>query len=628
VPTPSDARMALRLWDTAPVALCYLEGPDLALHAANPAALAALGIQGVPVGGWRAAGRVPGFDRGATAVLAQVLASGQEGRFMQRRPDGPGQALVVYEFLARPDLDLDGSVLGIFLSGRRLTVPGREDGEPFTGHRTPSGGGDGVGALQRELLPETTPIVPHVQVRAQCLAVSASAVGGDWFDAVSTPEGGLALVVGDVVGHGMPAAAIMGQLRAVAAHALATGASPQQAVDQLDLYAGRVPRARGSTAVVAAIDPASRTLRVAQRGHLPPLLITRDGTHRFAAVDPSAPLGLPGHTTSFVCHLSNDEIIVLYTDGLVTGIGSPIDAEMTRLGEAASAALRETAEGERLERLAAVLVKHASHRDSPPDDATVLVAKFSPQEPPALHVRAAATSDSLHEIRTRLTLWLEALGAGEDDIFALQHAATEAVAAVADQVHGPPARVDVRARLERDGIATVEVCDDVDWSAAIAAQHAHASPYDRPRGLILMLELVDDLQIETVKGGTVMRLRRRLGRPITFEAGSAEPARPAAGSGLDAFLRKEGDGKVLVVRGALGIDGVEELRLAVVAGSRGGTVLCIDLSGVTILSSAGVMLLHSLVSGGGVELRAVPGSPAHAAMTFAALPFTARGFSR
>ncbi len=137
---------------------------------------------------------------------------------------------------------------------------------------------DVADVLQRSLLPPELPALPRLSVAARYLPSAVGvAAGGDWYDLLPLDGTRVALVVGDVVGHGAPAAAVMGQLRSALAAYLLDGHSPAAALERLDRFAHRVPGASGSTCVCLVLDWATGELRWARAGHPPVLLLEPAG---------------------------------------------------------------------------------------------------------------------------------------------------------------------------------------------------------------------------------------------------------------------------------------------------------------------------------------------------------------
>ncbi len=607
----AEASGARRLFDAAPMALCQLEGPDLVLRAANEAARTALGLEAVELGRPTAELLGSRFDPQALAALGAVVGANVERRFLQRTmdPDAP-ELGGVYDFLARPDVDGSGEVRGVLLFGRPMSVPSMEPepepGQPAAPPLPPDR------ALQSALLPGHTPIVPHLQVCAHVTVSPAGGAGGDWFETVALPDDRCALVVGDVVGRGYPALSALAQLRAVAGNELAEGVPVTEVVDHLDGCARRVTGGRGSTVAIVVVDPATGGYEVAQRGHVAPVVVTPDGHARQLEVSPSPPLGVPGSTARHTGSLRDGDVMVLFTDGLVARTDATIESGLARLcrGAAHAVASRPDLPLAELNRRLADSVSLGLGR--PEDDATVLSARFTEREPPALDVTTASAPDDLPAVRTQVAAWLEDVSSPEDQAFALVHAVAEAVARAGTAAHGP-AELRVRGRLGVDGIARVTVSS----GRPVMESPERARPDSWVSGLVMMLELVDDVSVD--EDGRSVTLSKALGCPTVFVADE--------GGGddgillLDAFLVREGAHRVLMVRGPVDLSTVEDLRLAVVAAARPGEPLRLDLTGVNSLRSAGVTLLHTLLARGQVVLRAAHGSPASTVMRITALPF-------
>lgn len=201
--------------------------------------------------------------------------------------------------------------------------------------------------LQQSLLPERLPRHPRLRLDAWHLAAEKELiVGGDWYDVIEV-DGGVWLVIGDVAGHGVAAAAQAGQLRhslRVYAH---EGFGLSEAIQRLnDLVLGTQLTGM-ATVCIAALDHETDALRLIRAGHPPPLLVPRDGAPRLVEGHPGVVLGVPGgHANEFVLDLARGDRIVLYTDGLVERPGESLDQGFARLLAAAQdseslAALRE-----------------------------------------------------------------------------------------------------------------------------------------------------------------------------------------------------------------------------------------------------------------------------------------------
>jgi PAS domain S-box-containing protein len=193
--------------------------------------------------------------------------------------------------------------------------------------------------LQRSLLPRRLPSSEVFKIAALYLpAMHGMEVGGDWYDATELPNARIALTVGDVVGHGIEAAAAMGQLRNALRAYLLEGHSPSSAIEQLN-NVNVLGDDEMATLVCIVVDPTTLTARFASAGHPPPLIVRRDGDAAYLDGGRSAPLGAPpppkypeGEMT-----LEPGSTLFLYTDGLVERPGASIDAGLDRLREAACA---------------------------------------------------------------------------------------------------------------------------------------------------------------------------------------------------------------------------------------------------------------------------------------------------
>ena len=192
--------------------------------------------------------------------------------------------------------------------------------------------------LQANLLPPAPPPVPGLAVAVRYLPASRGAdVGGDFYDVVPLPGGQVALAVGDVVGHDIRAAAVMGQLRSVYRALLADRPPPSAVIDRLQAGWSLLGLQLMATALFAVLDPGSGRLRIASAGHLAPLLVA-GGTAELLDVRPSRMLGAPaapGPAVEWAGVLAPGATLLLYTDGLVESRESDLDRGLAALREAA-----------------------------------------------------------------------------------------------------------------------------------------------------------------------------------------------------------------------------------------------------------------------------------------------------
>jgi serine phosphatase RsbU (regulator of sigma subunit) len=272
---------------------------------------------------------------------------------LARLPGGYGMAANYTSFLAVP-LVARGAVVGCMVFGRVLASPAFNPDEMTLAGELASRAAVCIDnarlygrerrtalALQRGLLPVLTEVPAGLEVAHAYHPVGASVVGGDWHDIVQLGGGKAALIMGDAMGHGPEAAAVMVQLR-TAAHTLATlEMAPEEALRRLDRMAAEMS-APFATCIYTIIDPAAGTCVAAQAGHLPPVVLLPDGTTRVLDLPPGLPLGLGAETfTATEVSLPPGATLALYTDGLVESRTRPLDAGLSALQDALSSVLEK-----------------------------------------------------------------------------------------------------------------------------------------------------------------------------------------------------------------------------------------------------------------------------------------------
>jgi len=198
--------------------------------------------------------------------------------------------------------------------------------------------------LQRSLLPRSLPEQNALEVAYRYLPAQAG-VGGDWFDVLPLSGARVALVVGDVVGHGLHAAATMGRLRTAVHNFTALDLAPDELLTLLDEMVARIDQheaeeggsapVTGATCLYAIYDPVARRCAIARAGHPPPALVLPDGRVEFPEVPAGPPLGLGGLPFETAdLELAEGSRLVLYTDGLVEDRARDIDVGLGLLREA------------------------------------------------------------------------------------------------------------------------------------------------------------------------------------------------------------------------------------------------------------------------------------------------------
>ncbi|MFE9556185.1 PP2C family protein-serine/threonine phosphatase [Streptomyces sp. NPDC006692] len=189
-------------------------------------------------------------------------------------------------------------------------------------------------ALQEAMMPAPVPVGQHRAAVRYRPAVGALNVCGDWYDLVDLPGDRLAIAVGDVVGHGLKAACVMGQLRSALSAAARVADGPARALEVLGLYARSVDGAESTTAVKVFLDWDDHTVTYSSAGHPPPALLHPDGTVTFLDQATDPPLGArPEHVRrpQTVTPFTDGATLVMYTDGLIERRTEDIDTGLARL---------------------------------------------------------------------------------------------------------------------------------------------------------------------------------------------------------------------------------------------------------------------------------------------------------
>ena len=474
-----------------------------------------------------------------------------------------------------------------------------------------------VAELQEALLPTALPVLPRARIAARYLvAGQEQAAGGDWFDAIPLDGGAVALVVGDVVGHGLSASAAMGQLRAVLAELLAAEDDLGRVLRRTDAFAARMPSLRAATLVLVVLDPAAGTLRYTTCGHPPPLVIGVDGRARYLEGTGTGPLGTGSPPVLASSALAPGELVLLYSDGLVERPDQTIAEGMAELAVVATdaAANRDADPGaaERVCQLSVEVLTRTGHTD----DITALAAQWLADPVPPLRLALPSVRSSLTTARDSFADWLSRLDATADDADALHLAMVEMVTNAIEHAYPreAPGIIELDASLGSDGSVTCLITDHGTW------QPPDPADADRGHGLMVAGHVVDKLLVShPAAGGTTVTLRHRLRRPAVLASGhqgehAAYPAEPPFT--VDISITAGSTARALV-GGPVDISTADLLGRRLLSVSRGGTVpLVADLTGVTQLASAGVRVLYEVseqltVHGQELTLVTVRGSTAH-----------------
>jgi anti-sigma regulatory factor (Ser/Thr protein kinase)/GAF domain-containing protein len=356
--------------------------------------------------------------------------------------------------------------------------------------------------LQRSVLPISLPQVAGVQIAARYLPGTREVdIGGDWFDAVELRDGRIGLVVGDVVGKGVHAAASMGQLRNALRAISVERLKPPSALTRLDRLASDGLEMTFATVVYAVVDTSAGVLRHSSAGHPPPVVAYPDGRVELLEGGRGLPLGTglgPKYRQSVV-ELPAGSIVLLYTDGLVERRGSSIDDGL----EALVAAMREgpTDAEQLLEHVLDELVTGADRAD----DIAILAARFLPVAPQRLDLRVASRERSLHLVRDAIRIWLEGTELPRADAEELLLAVWEVCANAIEHAEDPFEDA-VRVRADLDDSRVRIVVDDTGRFVPVTVRP------NRGLGLRLTEELASDVEITTSGTGTKVVLEKDLPR--------------------------------------------------------------------------------------------------------------------
>jgi anti-sigma regulatory factor (Ser/Thr protein kinase) len=352
--------------------------------------------------------------------------------------------------------------------------------------------------LQQSLLPERLPEIPGLVTAARYLPGGPDVdVGGDWYDVIQLPGGGIGLALGDVVGRGERAAALMGQLRnAVRAYAF-EGRSPAQVVDRVNGLLLDVGSEHMATLVFGVLDTETGQFCFVNAGHPPPLLVEAPGVAHFLEGGNGPPVGaLDAATYRETCTtLPPGTTLLLYTDGLVEDRETPLEEGLDRLRGSASAALGE------LESFCSHVIKGVIG-ESPCDDDVALLAVQLTALDDQLHLRVPAKPGALSPLRATLRRWLTQMGATDTEIFEFLTACGEACTNAIRHASGPMESDFEVYATATGGELEVRVRDQGRWRERRTDVGG--------RGLAIIEAYVDSLDVRPSPSGTEVTMRRRL----------------------------------------------------------------------------------------------------------------------
>jgi serine phosphatase RsbU (regulator of sigma subunit)/anti-sigma regulatory factor (Ser/Thr protein kinase) len=334
--------------------------------------------------------------------------------------------------------------------------------------------------LQRSMLPTGLSAPSSVEVKHRYLPGSKLIeIGGDWYESIALPGGRVALVVGDVAGHGVRAAVTMGRLR-TAIHTLAMLELPpaetlQQLNELMQELGAREPHF--ATCVYGIYDAVSGTCELASAGHLPPLLVHPNGEGELLDISPSPPLGIgSGPIQSRVIDIEDGSLLVLYTDGLVERRTEDIDVGLAKL----KAIFGPESPTQPLEDLCKATLAGV-YADQQRDDIALLIARLR-RIPEDKHVswKLPAELTSAHRARTLIRRPLKRWGLSELT-FSAELLVSELVTNAVRYAQGQ-----IGLRLVLEGGLVIEVLDD---SAALPRLRHPDDQDERGRGLQVVSQI-------------------------------------------------------------------------------------------------------------------------------------------
>jgi len=227
-----------------------------------------------------------------------------------------------------------------------------------------------TGLLERSLLPAQLPSCPGLTFATRYVGAEHKTIGGDWYDIFTVASGQLWIVVGDVAGHGLHAAVVMGRIRsALRAYAL-LDESPERVLDLVDRKVHHFDFGAMATVACAVLDPPYQTMTIALAGHPPPMIAAPRQPAALAEVEPSPPIGTQlslRNRRSTTIALAPDAVVAFYTDGLIERRRESLDVGFARLGQAMSVAPAEN--------VARDIMRHVVGDYIPEDDIALVVMR-------------------------------------------------------------------------------------------------------------------------------------------------------------------------------------------------------------------------------------------------------------
>jgi PAS domain S-box-containing protein len=356
--------------------------------------------------------------------------------------------------------------------------------------------------LQRAMLPPIDP-PDGFAVRYEP-AVSPLEIGGDWYDVLPLGDHRIGIIVGDCVGAGLSAAAVMGQLRSSARALLLTGAEPAMLLEQLDSVAEFIPDAFCTTVFLATLDTESGALCYSCAGHLPAVLAAPHSGPVLLSEARSVPLAVQRKASrpQAAVTLAPGSTLMLYTDGLVERRNAAIDDGIAHAAGVVAAQINSPVDD-----VADAVLCELMPPGGYDDDVAIVVYR---RPYPPLVIEREASAAQLAAIRHQLNEWMRAAAVPENLIADVVLSVNEACANSIEHAYRGRERGKVRVEAQCDGARIqVRIIDSGSWKPAPAVSG------NRGRGLQLIRAVSDWIALDCTTSGTTVYLIFRLPAGVT-----------------------------------------------------------------------------------------------------------------
>jgi anti-sigma regulatory factor (Ser/Thr protein kinase) len=347
----------------------------------------------------------------------------------------------------------------------------------------------------------------RVSVAARYRAASQDLfVGGDWYDCIELADDRLALIVGDAVGHGVEATAVMGQLRSAAAGLAEAVDDPAVLMRHLEQFARRTPAAMCATCLIVILDPARQRVEYVSAGHPPALIIAPNGEMTFLDEVQGPPLAagvIDRRRHSGEREIEFGTTVLLYTDGLIERRRESLDVGFARLRAAAAKARSQPVDA-----LCDNLLRDLLGTDDTTDDVAIVAVRLEHAQSHRFTRQIESDPAKLAPLRHDLAHWLEQWSIPTERADGALVAVGEAVSNGIEHAYpSPEAGVVVVDATIEDEMLRVTVRDHGTWREPVPDP-------TRGRGRQLMKEFADEFDIRSEPVGTVVSLAFKIDPPV------------------------------------------------------------------------------------------------------------------